>query len=305
MSTHTWQPPSGETLLARAPVAFATGAAVRVRGKRWFRDPERRDIQGELTGWPEGPSYTARSGVHSAARNTVKALAMVVGVAIMAVLSAAGGNVTGTNIPGSGSDTPDDPDDEVYDFPVIWAAPGAIARTLPWQLDPGRSNEKRYRTHAILTDRRLLIVGFPFHKKDLKKIEDEVLWEVPRSAISRVERKNFKTGHDFKVTFTDGSWCRLSSFVRDRLIRYLLPTELIAREALTTAQRAAVDAYAAEVRPPIGVEPIISRPPGGNYRVEFLLPDDLDAYFGASETNTLIDAEGREVRPEDYLPADL
>ncbi|MFD5722566.1 hypothetical protein [Streptomyces sp. NPDC127036] len=302
---NVWQPDSGETLLARAPVTFATGAAMRVRGMRWFRDPERRDIQSALPKWPEGPVYSARSAADSVARSTVKGAAMTVGVAIMAVLSSAGGNVTGTDIPDSGSDTPDDQQDEVLDFPVIWAAPGAIARTLPWQLDPGRSDEKDYRTHAIVTDRRLLVVGFRFHKKDLKNIQDEVLWEVPRTAIRHVERKNFKTGSDFKVTFSDGSWCRLSSIRRQRLTRYLLPTELIARDSLTAAQRAAVDAYAAKVRPPAGISPIISRPPGGNHRVEFLLPDRLDAYFGASEKNTLIDGEGREVRPEDYLPEDL
>ncbi|MET7744457.1 hypothetical protein [Streptomyces sp. NPDC005385] len=305
VSTRIWQPESGETLLARAPVTFATGAAMRVRGKRWFRDTERRDIQDALPGWPEGPVHAARSATGSAARNAVKVTAMVVGVAVMAVLSSAGGNVTGTNTPSSGSGTPDDRDDEVLDFPVIWAAPGAIARTLPWQLDPGRSDEKRYCTHAIVTDRRLVIVGFPFDKKDLTNIQDEVLWEVPRTAVSHVARKNFKTGSDFKVTFSDGSWCRLSSFGRQRLIRYLMPIELIAQDSLTAALRAAVDAYVSKVQPPAGVSPVVSRPPGGNFRVEFLLPEDLDAYFGASERNTLVDAEGRRVAAADYRPEDL
>lgn len=56
-----WQPEPGETLLGRAPMTFATGAAMRVKGMRWFRDTERNDIQGELPGWPEGPVYTTRS----------------------------------------------------------------------------------------------------------------------------------------------------------------------------------------------------------------------------------------------------
>ncbi|MET7988109.1 MULTISPECIES: hypothetical protein [unclassified Streptomyces] len=303
---NVWQPESGEMLLARAPVAFATGAAMRVRGMRWFRDLERRDIQNELTGWPEGPAYTARSMSDATARNTVKGAAIAVGVAVMGVLGSAGGNVSGSAFPDSGSDTPDNRDDEVLDFPVMCAGPGTIARTLPWQLDPGRSDEKRYRTHAIVTDRRMVLVGLPFHKKNLKKVEDEVLWETPRSTVRRVERKDFKDGNDFNVTFTDGSWCRLSSFRRQRLTRHLVaPIELFRKESLTEAQQAAVDAYASKVQAPDAVSPVISRPPGGHYRVEFLLPNKLDSYFGASETNMIMDSEGREVQPADYLPEDL
>ncbi|MGW3667097.1 hypothetical protein [Streptomyces sp. NPDC005141] len=303
---NVWQPESGETLLARAPVTFATGAAMRVRGMRWFRDFERQDIQGELPGWPEGPVYAVRSTGGSAARNTVKGAAIAVGVAVLGVLGSAGGNVSGTAFPDSGSDTPDDRDDEVLDFPVMWAAPGTIARTLPWQLDPGRSDEKHYRTHAIVTDRRLVVVGLPFHKKDLKAIEDEVLWEIPRSTVSRVERKEFKDGNDFKVTFTDGSWCRLSSIRRQRLTRYLVsPIDLIRQDSLTQAQRAAVEAYSARVQAPDGVSPIISRPPGGHYRVEYLLPNRLDSFFGASEINMLMDSDGKEIQAADYRPEDL
>jgi hypothetical protein len=40
---NVWKPAPEETLLARVPVTFATGAAMRVRGRRWFRDAERND----------------------------------------------------------------------------------------------------------------------------------------------------------------------------------------------------------------------------------------------------------------------
>ncbi|WP_307523680.1 hypothetical protein [Streptomyces umbrinus] len=302
-----WQPEPGETLLARAPVTFATGAAMRVRGMRWFRDTERNDIQGELPGWPEGPVYAARSTGGAVGRNTVKGAAMALGVAVMAVLSSAGGNVSGSSGPDSGKDTPDDRTDEVEDFPVMWAAPGTMARTLPWQLDPARSDEKHYRTHGIVTDRRLVIVGLPFDKKNLKLIEDEVLWQAPLSAMSRVEPKDFKDGDDFKVTFTDGSWCRLGSIRRQRLTRYLVsPLDLVPAESLTPMQRDAVDAYVAtKTETPDAVPPIITRRPSGHYRVEVLLPNRLDSFFGASEVSMIMDSGGRELNSADYHPEDF
>ena len=219
-----WQPDPGETLLSRAPVTFATGAAPRVRGMRWFRDTERNDIRHELPGWPEGPSFTARSTGGAVAERSLRGAATAAGVAVMAFLSAAGqlsGGGGGSD--DSGSDTPDDPADEVEDFPVMWAAPGTIARTLPWQLDPGRADAKRHSTHLIVTDRRLVVVGLPFDKKDLKAIEDEVLWQCARTDVEGIEVKDFKDGNDFKVTFGDGSWCRLSCNWRMKLTSYLVP----------------------------------------------------------------------------------
>ncbi|WP_307624656.1 hypothetical protein [Streptomyces turgidiscabies] len=134
---------------------------MRVSGMRWFRDQDGHDIQGELVGWPAGPTYTAHSTSGTIARNTVKGVAIAAGVAVLAFLSAHGGNLSGYMGSEGGSDTSDDHADEVDDFPVMWAARGTVARTLPWQLDPGRSSERRYRTHAVVTDRRL-----PQHKRE-------------------------------------------------------------------------------------------------------------------------------------------
>lgn len=301
-----WQPEPGETLLTRAFVTFATGAAMRVRGMRWFRDTERNDIQSELPGWPEGPVYTARSTGGTLARNTVKGAAIALGGIIMAVLSSAGGNVSGSSGPNSGSDKPDDHADEVQDFPVMWAAPGTIARTLPWQLDPARSPEKHYRTHAIVTDRRLVIVGFPYSKKNDEFIEDEVLWEIPRSQISRVEPKAFKDGNDVKVVFSDGSWCRLRAITREKFTRHLLqPLDLIPVEALTPAQRNTVENFVAVSDAPDAGTPVVSRRPCGHYLVEFLVPSQVDSFFGLSEHDMLMDAEGAEVQLTDYHPDDF
>jgi hypothetical protein len=303
-----WQPEPGETLLARAPVTFATGAATRVRGMRWFRGPERNDIQHLLPGWPEGPSYTARSTGGALANKSLRGAAAAAGVAVMAFLSSAGGNVSGgsNRSHDESSDTPDDPADEVEDFPVMWAGPGTIARTLPWQLDPGRADQKHHLTHLIVTDRRVVIVHLPFDPKDLKVIDDEVIWQCTRSEISRVELKNFKDGNDFKIVFVDGSWCRLHCQARRKLTRYLTPPrELIPLEALTPQQRATVSDFAAERENPETVAPIITRNPTGRIRVELLLPSRYTSAFGASEVNITMEPDGTRVDIGDYLPEDF
>ncbi|MEV0218458.1 hypothetical protein [Streptomyces sp. NPDC050704] len=302
-----WQPDPGETLLSRAPVTFATGAAPRVRGMRWFRDTERNDIQHELPGWPKGPSFTARSTGGAVAQKSLRGAATAAGVAVMAFLSAAGGNVSGGGGPDdSGSDTPDDPADEVEDFPVMWAAPGTIARTLPWQLDPGRSDDKHYSTHLIVTDRRFVVVGLPFHKKNLKAIEDEVLWQCARTDISAVELKDFKDGNDFKVAFVDGSWCRLSCHWRRKLTSYLTPPrELIPLESLTPQQQKTIQEITREKQVPESVSPILSYNPNGRIRIHILLPSKYTSAFGASEVSATIEPDGRRVDIGDYQPEDF
>lgn len=100
----------------------------------------------------------------------------------------------------------------------MWAALGTIARALPWQLDPARSQQKRYRTHLIVTDRRMVVVGTPFSERDYKHVDDGVLWETPRASVEKVERRDFKDGADVKAVFIDGSWCRLRTSSRDRLM---------------------------------------------------------------------------------------
>lgn len=110
--------------------------------------------------------------------------AFLLGVLVLAVLS--GGNVP----PGSGprgSGPPgwsEDPENEETDFPVLWAAPGTIARTLPWELAPDRRPG---------TDITHLVECCPF-------------------SIG---------GRDFRITFADGSWCRLTSLEGEPLISLL------------------------------------------------------------------------------------
>ncbi|GAA0456747.1 hypothetical protein [Streptomyces olivaceiscleroticus] len=299
-----WQPEPSETLLARTPVRFATGAAMTVKGMRWFRDTERRDIQSELPGWPDGPSYTARTQANAGARNIVKGALIAVGVIVGGILTSQGGSPGGgtwrdPSDPDAGSDTSHDRPDEIEDFPVMWAAPGTVARTLPWQLDPGRVDEKKYTTHAIVTDRRLVIVGLPVHK-DTEIIEDEMLWEVPRSAIAAVERKNFKDGWDIKFVFKDGSWCRLQAHSRSDLTEYLIgPLDLIPLESLPPAHQATARAFAAAQLWDAG-PPTVTRYTCGCYRIAVAEPT-TDSHFGISGDYTIMDAEGTELEGQALL----
>ncbi|MGW4433321.1 hypothetical protein [Streptomyces tendae] len=305
MRVNVWQPEPGETLLARAPVTFATGAAPLVRGMRWFRDTERNDIQHELQGWPEGPSFIPRSTGNSMARRFLKGTAKVTGVTFMAALSAAGGNVATPSSADSGSDTPDDPANEVDDFPVMWAAQGTIGRTLPWQLDPGRLNQKYWRTHLIVTDRRILVVQLPYDGKSMETIDDEVIWQISRTDIREVELKNFKDGNDFAITFLDGSWCRLSCRSRRQLIRYLMRVPvLLAVDDLNQRQRKTVLDYAEEIQMPDYVSPVITQNSCGHYNVDILLPSRITSAFGASEASLVLDEEGRDVEFSEYHPGD-
>ncbi|MFD8721894.1 hypothetical protein ACFV2H_28850 [Streptomyces sp. NPDC059629] len=206
-----WKPPEGEELVTRGRVSFATGAAGWVEGRRWFRDPERRDIQGELAGWPAGPSYRRRSWFE---RFVWDGMVEVFALLLTLVFGLLGSS------PGRSEELgrSEDPENEEKDFPVLWAASGTIARTLPWQLDPARCPDTDV-TELVLTDRRLLVVG---GLKDPRNPWEEVLWETDRSAVAAIERRPFsKGGHDFTVTFTDGSWCRLTSLEGGSLLRRL------------------------------------------------------------------------------------
>ncbi|MFI2620025.1 hypothetical protein [Streptomyces sp. NPDC018584] len=300
-----WQPGPGEILLARTAVTFATGEAMPVAGMRWFRDTERNDIQNELPGWPEGPLYKARSKGDSLARNVGKGGVLALGAVIMGILTGGGGS--GPSASKSGTAASEDRADEIDDFPVMWAAPGTIARTLPWQLDPSRAPDpEQYRTHAIVTDRRLVVVGLPVLKKDRKVIEDEVLWETPRSTISRVEWRNFRNERDVKIVFTDGSWCRLQSPLREYLARYLVSTpDVIPLESLTQAQRQAIDNFLDTANAADLSEPVVTRLPCGHYRVEALVPSELDAFFGAGSRELNMNPDGTELEYADYHPEDF
>ncbi|MEU4147710.1 hypothetical protein [Streptomyces parvulus] len=275
-----------------------------VKGMRWFRDTERREIQGELAGWPAGPTYTARSAPGASALNTLKGTAIAAGILVWGALSSQGGGVGGpagrTN-----ADTSHDPSDEVEDFPVIWAATDTTARTLPWRLDPDRCPPAHYRTHAVITDRRLVIVGFPYVKGNDSLIDDELLWATSRSTIASVELRDFKTGHDVKIVFTDGSWTRLSSVKRERLTRYLVePLDFIPLDSLAPAQRETAERFAS-AQAPDAQSPLVKQNTCGCFRIEVLAPSTVDPFFGHSGRHTVMNSAGVELKLTDYHPDDF
>ncbi|QES42018.1 hypothetical protein DEJ49_14390 [Streptomyces venezuelae] len=294
-----WYPNSDEQLLLRTSVRFATGLAPAVSGSRWFRDLERRDVQDELPGWPPGPTYQLRSAGDKAARRTGRAL--LVGIPLVANLIANLGGAAGTplgDVPGRGK--PDEPENEVHDFPVMWAAPGSLARTVPWQLDPGRRPEDCV-TDLVLTDRRLLFLAT--RKGSLEKAE--TLGEFARDTIAEVRRMKFsEINADVRVTFTDGSWVRLSVGNPDnaeRLEQVLGGTvRMLAESELSEGQLDRVARFKADL-PKTAHPPTYSRLRSGVTLVESRIP--VKAGSGLFETHSiLMDDSGQPAEP---APGDL
>ncbi|MET8011463.1 hypothetical protein ABZU86_10360 [Streptomyces sp. NPDC005271] len=192
---------------------------------------------------------------------------------------------------------PQDPANEVEDFPVLWGAPGSLARTLPWQLDPARRGDT-LRTHLIVTDRRIVIVGLL--KADV--IDDEVLWEVGRDQLARVEPKDFSATKcndfnakqcDVRMDFTDGSWCRLASNYRDEVCEHLTyPLELLSPEALTPGQRRRVDAFTADKTVVDG--PVVTRLPDFNYLIQVRTSEEVSVFAGITFLTDVMDRDGED-----------
>jgi hypothetical protein len=293
-----WHPQSGEVQLSRDLVVFATGVAPQVSGMRWFRDANRLDIHDQLPGWPKGPQYTPRTQpekrTRSAARFGLRGLyAVVVGG-----LETLAGSGSLTKVPRAIGHPPEDPANEVEDFPVMWAAPGTLARTLPWQLDLGR-RPTGYLTYAVVTDRRLVILG----RADGGRGEPEVLWECARTDIAGAERRKYsKENSDAVIRFTDGSWCRLHVSLPYGLLRYLAtPHELLGDDDLSPGQRQAVEAFTA--RHALDGRPVVSRRPSGHVLVEHRMGDGPPSSVGVfTGGHQLLGPDGEDVeeQPDDY-----
>lgn len=288
----TWHPSPGETSLARTPGRFATGSDRAVSGMRWFRDTERNDIQKDLAGWPEGPAFYVLSKSERRARAAgafVLRLAAFVVLAAVEALASAGS--AGSSPRGNGRSR--DRENEIEDFPVMWAAPGTLARTLPWQLDPSRCPEN-YRTHVVVTDRRLLVIGFP----DDDTTQDEVLWQTDRGDIANVERRTFsKVGLEAVITFTDGSWCRLAPpEISDRweVPRHLsYDSELVPHEELTPGQTERVAAAMVECS---ATHAVVTRRPSGNFTIELHDLPALDPREGSDPGVRVMGPNGEVVK---------
>jgi hypothetical protein len=292
-----WYPDPDETTLLRTPVRFATGYAHPVAGSRWFRDTERRDIQAELPGWPAGPEFT----LHTKATQNVDRVAGGFLTGIVTAIQLAVEAVTGGNSvdigDGRSRSKPQDPANESEDFPVMWAAPGTLARTLPWQLDPSRRPD-HYRVDAVVTERRFLLLGIG---SDLTA-PAAVLWQTARDAVVGAERMEFSEGgHDVRVRFADGSWARLDSGAADKLAGLLADRRrLVPVSELTEGQRERVARFVTEL-PATAQPPQFFRLAGGVVLVESQVPAKVGK--GLFETHSILMGEsGAPARPQ---PGDL
>lgn len=261
-----WKPDAGETVLCRSRISYATGAAPAVAGYRWFRNTEREDIQGELPGWPEGPVYAPHSAPGQSARRTGR----FAGIALPALLNAAVGLFGGSGSPFGDPEIlgePAEPENEVHDFPVMWAAPDAIARSFPWQLDPAR-RPKDHTSHAVITDLRLVLL----HQGPRDDTAPDVLRSVPRRLIGGVEAMEFSHGRaDTRIRFTDGSWVRVVLTDPTAFRHLVAPPVLLREDQLTSAQRAALADFVAKW-PPCDEPPLITRRADGDILVELRVP---------------------------------
>jgi hypothetical protein len=290
----------------RANVAFATGLAPRVAGLRSFRDTERRDIEAELSGWPPGPGFTPRG---KADRAGVRALDIaLLGIPrlinMIANIPAPSGTLVGEpHSPGKAQD----PENEVEDFPVMWAAEGTVARTLPWQLDPAR-RPKRYRTELVLTDQRLIVLGVDA-AAGLAPADE--LWQTLRDAVATMEHLAYPDkGSDVRVRFTDGSWTRWEVGNAAKLVsRFRGERQSVTEDGLTPQQRERVAALVAD--PPLSVSrsvgtvlpvtepPSLERFPDGTVAVELRVP----LSNGTEQTLTrYLSPSGTDVMPKDSAP---
>ncbi|MEV6792775.1 hypothetical protein AB0M87_12375 [Streptomyces sp. NPDC051320] len=294
-----WYPGPDEDLLIRTPATFATGLAPAVAGCRWFRDTGRHDIQGDLPNWPTAPAFTLRSTSDRAARRTGRAL--LVGIPLILNVIAGAGSAVGSpfgGVPTRGN--PEERENEVEDFPVMWAAPGTVARTVPWQLDPSRRPD-RYATDAVLTDRRLVFLGN--QQASLSKADE--LWEVPRKDIAGARQMKFsEIGGDVRLTFADGSWIRLfagSPESAGRLAQLINGSIHALTEAdLTEGRRYRVRDFRQEL--PKGAEPpTFTLLKSGTVQVECRVP--AKAGQGRVETHSiLMSPSGGPAKPK---PGDL
>ncbi|MFF0725423.1 hypothetical protein [Streptomyces sp. NPDC004134] len=297
-----WYPDGDETLQCRVRADFAAGVAPRVAGARWFRDTGRRDIQRELqeqAGWPEGPGFTVRPAGERAVRRTGRVLGVGIPVVLNVVANALGGGGSpfgGVSVRGR----PDEPENEVDDFPVLWAGPGTLARDAPWQLDPGRRPDS-YRTHLVLTDRRLVFLGTTAGSID----PADVLWEVPRDTVGELRRMPYsELESDVRLTFTDSSWLRLTTKNPDDaalLLRHLQGTVGSLRKSdLTEGQRIRVARFMAEL-PKGAEEPVFTVLPSGIVQVTSQVPPKRADGHHATHA-ILMDSSGAPAEPR---PGDL
>jgi hypothetical protein len=202
----------------RYRVEFASGTAASVAKRRSFRDHERNDIEPDLPGWPSGRTFAVRGffgklGQH--VRTVVTGLLMLP----LYIIADALGSPASPEKRGKLEDR----ENEVDDFPVMWAGVGETARTLPWQLDPSRRSWRMVTEIELAeSDGLVRILSYEDTARGSRFVSwgggekvpgsETVLWSLPRKDIVGAEIKPFSMAEsDFKISFRDGSWVRLTT----------------------------------------------------------------------------------------------
>ncbi|MFH9009630.1 hypothetical protein ACH4E5_41205 [Streptomyces afghaniensis] len=202
----------------RYRVEFASGTAASVANRRSFRDHERNDIEPDLPGWPPGRTFAVRGFFGKLGRHVRTVVTGLLMLPLYIIADALGSPASPEK-----RGKLEERENEVDDFPVMWAGGGETARTLPWQLDPSR-RPWRMVTEIELTesDGLVRILSYENTARGSRFVSwgggekvpgsEAVLWSVPRKDIAGAEIKPFSLAEsDFKISFRDGSWARLTS----------------------------------------------------------------------------------------------
>ncbi|MEW2522136.1 hypothetical protein [Actinacidiphila alni] len=297
----TWQPAPGEVLQMRWPIEFATGVAPLVEGRRSFRGADRRDIERELQAeedWPGRPEFAVLDAGEQRGQRAVNGLLRWVPTVVGAIVNLGGPSGVGGD-PREPRDPSEsrEPENEVQDFPVMWAERGTLARTVPWELDPDRV--EHLATDLAVTDRTVYVLGYGPKSPDAA----EVLWSTPRSTVTTAEVMPYSgTYPDLRLTFADGSWIRLNAKATSQtqlLVNAVNGTSRVIPDAdLTDAQRAQVTETARRFKADSSRPPVFTRLPSGLVHAELRRAGGK----GGSPISLCMDADGAPAAPR---PGDM
>lgn len=202
----------------RYRVEFASGTAASVAERRSFRDLERNDIEPDLPGWPAQPPFRVRGFFGKLGVYVRCATIRLLLLPLIIIADALGSPVS----PEKRGEL-EERENEIDDFPVMWAGEGETARTLPWQLDPSRRSWRTMTEIEVAEpDGLVRIWSYEDTMQGSRHLSwggggkvpgsEALLWTLPRSEIVGAEIKRFSLDEsDFRVSFRDGSWVRLTS----------------------------------------------------------------------------------------------
>ncbi len=287
----------GESLQTFARVRFASGVAPLVAERMSFRDSGRNDIEADLPGWPPGPRFEPHTPKEQRSSGWWHKVEAAVPLLVNA-LSSTTGPGTNLKLPAGVESGPEEPENEVGDFPVMWADEGTVARTVPFALDPRRCPDGQD-VHLAVTDRRMVFVARDRGSGEVTA----VLWQLPLEEVRETRRMRFSEQRkDVRVVFRDGSWIRLSPWAQQeswKIVPLLVrEARRVPRDELNDAQRAYLDRRAAQWKYPDAMEWTFTLLGDGGVLSESGVPDRRGDW---RETHiNIITPEGQRTGPERY-----